>query len=218
MRPSTEDLLSARDGEPLGPEERAAIGASPECAHEVERLTAMQRSLQALPEVEPPADGWQRVLAAEHARHALRRRAARTLAGAGIAAALTLVALIVLVTTPAVESDRAAFIADRLDRRSPPAGTYVALLQESARLERLLAEIPRQGPVMTLRTASTIVGIEDQIALLDEQLSYADAVGLREPQREALWSERVELMNALLMVRAAQAPDRNLLILAGGFQ
>jgi hypothetical protein len=53
-------------------------------------------------------------------------------------------------------------------------------------------------------TAGAIVGLEDRIAFVDAQLSYAAAQDLAPPYREALWGERVELMNALVFVRFAQ--------------
>ena len=45
----------------------------------------------------------------------------------------------------------------------------------------------------------------DRIAFLDEQLVYGAAGELPAPQRAALWSGRVELMNALVNVRYAEA-------------
>jgi hypothetical protein len=94
--------------------------------------------------------------------------------------------------------------------RDPPAvpptpASYVALVQQSERLERLLAEMPDQRPIMTARTAGTIAGLEDRIAFIDEQLSYGAARGLDPPQQQALWGTRVDLMNALVHVRYAQA-------------
>ena len=52
--------------------------------------------------------------------------------------------------------------------------------------------------------AGTIVGLEDRIAYVYAQLSYAAARDLAPPYRKALWGERVELMNALVQVRFAQ--------------
>ena len=83
--------------------------------------------------------------------------------------------------------------------------SYSALVEESARLDRMLGQLQYQRPVMTGATASTIAGLEDRIAFIDEQLTYGSARGLPHPQRAALWGERVELMNALVHVRYAQA-------------
>lgn len=200
MRPSTEDLLSVRDGEPLAADTRAAIEASPESAHEVERLRALQGSLQALPEVAPPAGAWERIVAEEQRAAAASRRVSRAVAGFAAAATVALVAVIVVVAGP---SDDSVVIVDSAWSQAQPA-TYAALVAESARLERVLAEIPSQ-PVVRLGTVSTIVGLEDQIAVVDEQLSYGDAIGLPGAQRAALWSERVDLMSALVLVRASQS-------------
>ena len=201
MRPSTEDLLSVRDGEPLAAATRAAIEASPESTHEVERLRALQRSLRALPELAPPAGLWERIVAAEERAAVAPRRVARVLAGFGAAAAAALVALIYFVAGP---TDDPATIVRSPQPEARPV-TYAPLVAESARLERLLAEMPPRSQVVRLGTISTIVELEDQIALLDEQLSYGDAIGLEGPQRAALWSERVDLMSALILVRAANA-------------
>ena len=83
--------------------------------------------------------------------------------------------------------------------------SYTALVAESARLERLLGQISYQRPLMSGATASTIVGLEDRIGVIDEQLTYSTARGCRSRERDALWGERVELMNALVQVRYAQA-------------
>jgi hypothetical protein len=78
-------------------------------------------------------------------------------------------------------------------------------VEQSGRLDRLLAEMPAQRPLMTGATASTIAGLEDRIAFLDEQLAFGAAGKLPVPQRVALWSDRVEVMNALVNVRYAEA-------------
>ncbi len=83
--------------------------------------------------------------------------------------------------------------------------TYTSLSSESARLERLLNEIRYQPRLMNAATATTIAGLQDQIALVDQQLMYSRVNGLQATQAEALWQERVDLMNALLQVRYAQA-------------
>jgi hypothetical protein len=86
-----------------------------------------------------------------------------------------------------------------------PTPTYTSLVQESARLEQVLSQISYQRPLMTGGTAGTIVGLEDRIAVIDELSTYGSARGLKSPEREALLSERVELLNALVHVRLAQS-------------
>ncbi len=96
------------------------------------------------------------------------------------------------------------FVAVQPARVPGEGASYAPLVAESARLERLLAELPAPRPLMVGSAAGTVVGLEDRIALVDAQLSYAAARDLAPPYREALWGERVELMSALVYVRFAQ--------------
>ena len=85
------------------------------------------------------------------------------------------------------------------------AAAYTSLTSESARLERLLNEIPYRPRLVNAATATTITGLEDRIGQVDQVLMYSSVNGLRPEQTAALWQERVDLMNALLQVRYAQA-------------
>lgn len=202
MHGRTEDLLSLRDGEPLDAEERAAIDASPALRLEVERLRRVQRALQELPEIGPPPGVWERALAASEAP---RRGPRRLWTGIGAAATVAAVAVGYFAAqreAPVIPRDAVSFATARsIDGQPVP---FVVLLQESAALERLLAEVPRR-PMMAGSTAATIAGLEDRIAFIDGQLAYASTFQLQQPQREALWSERVDLMSALVHVRYAAA-------------
>lgn len=162
--------------------------------------------LRELPELEPPPGVWERVLEAHAARSAARRLSRRRLAVAAAVVLAVGAALYVGTRSDVPPSRFAARNAPSLaqDGASNDAPSYAPLIAESARLEQLLAELPAPRPVMVGSTAGTIVGLEDRIALVDAQLSYAAAQDLAPTYREALWGERVELMNALLYVRFAQ--------------
>lgn len=149
--------------------------------------------LRELPELPPPPGVWERVLAAERERAGVRRFWRRS---AALAATLAVVAVMTGVAYFKYARD-AAFEVE--------AANYTALVAESARLERVLAELPASRPLMVGSTASAIAGLEDRIAVVDAQLSYAAAQDVAPPYRQALWGERVELMNALVYVRFAQA-------------
>jgi hypothetical protein len=146
--------------------------------------------LRELPQLPPPPGMWERVLEAERARRAARRFWQRGVATAAVAAAVAVGVAAYVINLDSAERDAAAF---------------QALVAESARLERVLADLPAPRPLMAGSTAGTIAGLEDRIALVDTQLSYAAAEDVATPYRRALWGERVELMNALVMVRYAQA-------------
>ncbi len=160
--------------------------------------------LRELPELAPPPGVWDRVLEAERVRAATRRFRRRALA----AAAAVAVAAIPLIYAATLQNPTppTLHVGVPPPARVPGEGTsYALLVAESARLERLLAQLPAPRPLMVGSAAGTVVGLEDRIALVDAQLSYAAARDLAPPYREALWGERVELMNALVYVRLAQA-------------
>ena len=85
------------------------------------------------------------------------------------------------------------------------AAAYTSLTSESARLERMLNEIPYRPRLVNAGTATMISGLEDRIGQVDQVLMYSSANGLQPEQTVALWQERVDLMNALLQVRYAEA-------------
>ena len=159
--------------------------------------------LRELPELAPPPDAWERVLAAAAARAAARR--VRRRAGLAVAAFIAAaVPLGYLATFDAPMPPTLTVVTPPLARVPD---SYAPLVAESARLERLLAELPEPRPRIVGAMAGTVVGLEDRIAVIDAQLSYAAARDLKPSYREALWGERVELMNALVHVRFAQAQD-----------
>ena len=82
---------------------------------------------------------------------------------------------------------------------------YLDLAEQSMRLEAVLAVLPPPRRVMRAGTASTIVGLEDRIALIDAQLIRTRNESLPREYREALMRDRVEVMNALVNVRYAQS-------------
>jgi hypothetical protein len=210
MRPSTEDLLAVRDGEPLDASAKAVIESSLVHGRDVERLRRVQNALRALPALEPPVDVLGRVLEAKEAREVGRTRWLRFAVGAGVAAAVATAAT-VYVTTSSQSRQPEVAPATLVASGEPNAphvtapASYVSLVEQSGRLDQLLAELPAQRPLMTGATASTIAGLEDRIAFVDDQLAFSAAGKLPVPQRAALWSDRVELMNALVSVRYAEA-------------
>jgi hypothetical protein len=187
--------------------------------NEVESLRRMQSALQALPDFDPPAGAWKAIAAAERETRGGRNDVMRRAAGVGVAAAVAMGAIVYLGSVTRVPNDVVSTTTTRTDSRADaPVGlpelvlggrvvpaSYTALVEESARLDRMLGQLQYQRPVMTAATASTIAGLEDRIAFIDQQLTYGSARGVAQPERTALWSERVELMNALVHVRYAQA-------------
>jgi hypothetical protein len=159
--------------------------------------------LNELPELAPPPGIWERVLEGVGARAASRRLRRRVAIAASVIVAAAAVPLTYVLTRPA-PPPTLTLIPLVPDRVPWDETSYAPLMIESARLERVLAEMPAPPPLVVGTTSGTIVGLEDRIAYVDAQLSYAAARDLASPYRKALWGERVELMNALVQVRFAQ--------------
>jgi hypothetical protein len=208
MRPDIEDLLTIRDGEPIDAM-TAEICTAPEHEQEIERLRRMRKALCNLPEVAPPGGVWERVVATERATRFHGPRRLQLAGGAAVAAAVAVAAIVYVGTSeperPAPRVTVPVSVGPEQLVQTSVRASYASLVDESARLERVLGEIPYQRPLMSGATAGTIVVLEDRIAFVDAQLTYGAARGLRDPQRRALWGERVELMNALVQVRLAQS-------------
>jgi hypothetical protein len=159
--------------------------------------------LRELPQLSPPAGVWERALAQHETRAAARRLRHRAAAWTATVTITAAIAYFAATLDSAPRPTLSVRPSQSRELNAEPA-SYAPLVAESVRLERLLAELPAPRPLMAGATASTIVGLEDRIALVDAQLSYAAARDLAQPYRAALWSERVELMNALVHVRFAQ--------------
>jgi hypothetical protein len=160
--------------------------------------------LKSLPSLEPRADLEPVVLAAmERAAQTGKRRPSRSshlAKAAGLAAVAGVGALFAL---------WAVSYEDPADRRVAAIGgddrTYFELAEQSAHLDALLAVLPPQRRVMRADTASTIVDLEDRIALIDAELYRSAVQAAPADYRVALLRDRVEVMNALVNVRYAQS-------------
>jgi hypothetical protein len=149
--------------------------------------------LSALPEFEPPVDGWQAIIAARRRREAGQsRRWPIALAAAVLAAVAVLAWQLQSMQRVPVATD-------------PPAAVVFAddsVRAQNARLEAMLAALP-EARVMRGSTAFTVSQLEDRLAFVDDRLSRITLEPNAPEHAERLWRERVELMNSLVQVRYA---------------
>ena len=172
------------------------------------RIEDRLKALGASPAIEPPAELESRTLAAM-SRAAATRKAVYSprvfVRAAGLAVAIGAGVLLSAWLLSENAADPPAELADA----GAPAQTiddfYSLLVEESMRLEELLALMPAPRRVMRADTASTIVGLEDRVALIDAALSQNGAEANEPEYRTALMLDRVEVMNALVNVRYAQS-------------
>jgi hypothetical protein len=186
-----EDLLAMRDGEGSSAARRHAeeCGA---CRAELDRVHQRVAALKALPALRPPRDRWPIVRATVDAA---RRRRRRIMAGwASLAAAAALVGIVGVRAVQAHREQLAARPA-RLD----------SLVTQSQQLEEALRAYDPAGRVLSGRAASTVVQLEDGIALVDAQLGEAQREGARQADLVPLWQQRVQLMGQLVNVHVTRA-------------
>ncbi|HEX5420544.1 MAG TPA: hypothetical protein VFY39_11135 [Gammaproteobacteria bacterium] len=206
-------MLRLRDGEPVDARLKERLLAESGGARELERLARVKRELGELPALAPPPEAWARIAAEIAERRASSSRARRRLTRLGAAAALVCglgLAAFFGAGRDQPVSERGPSVSSPGPSGSNPEpaaapDSYASLLSESARLEQALAQLHYEPKLMSAGTAGTIAGLEDTIALLDQQLTLAAADKADRSQREALWRERVNVMNALVQVRYAQS-------------
>ncbi|MGH8496840.1 MAG: hypothetical protein ACREVN_11965 [Gammaproteobacteria bacterium] len=200
MHARIDELLSLRDGEPVGADTARHVAACVACGGEVHRLRDVRSRLRALPgESRPPAT-WEAISA--RAYPASTGRSSRRLAAFGSAASVLFVAVATawLLRNSPVEAPAVESVAQADDGELQP-----ELVRRSMELENALRALDHQPGIVRGSTAGTIAEIEDRIALVDYQLNYAAGGQLTDIQSARLWQQRVDLLNSLVQVRYAQA-------------
>lgn len=206
MHASLEQLIGLRDDEPVAVEVRQHVRGCSRCAAALNGLLAARERVQSLADPMPPADAWQRVLAASE-RSSRRRRWLPAAAGLGIAA---------------TAAGMAIFFAPRGTQPAQPALAVASqsvgqpadidqLMAQSRYLERAVYKLGGRSDdtAMSAGTASTIAALEDRIALIDYEIGTAkqDSRPAASDHVKQLWQQRVDLLQSLAAVRYAQVAN-----------
>ena len=177
------------------------------CALTADEHDELQQGLRALSDTMPPRAVWNRIREQAEAEGllptALMSRRTTWFAGAGVAAAGVLAALMLpgLVNPP---TETFPVVPSNLPTNTAELSTLQTLMVQSRQLESDLRSLPEEPRVMRASTVATISDLEDRIAAIDYQLNHPD-VQMTSDDRELFWRERVRLMNSLLQLRYAQA-------------
>jgi hypothetical protein len=205
MHASVDQLLSLRDGAPVGAGIREHVRDCPHCSTRLADATRMRERLRALPVAPEPADdAWTSI---EALVASIRRRRRRMAGLAPLAAAASVAALAVFAAMRWVEPGTSApqSAATVASTASLASDEQLAVLQaRSQALEAMLAAMPARPAVERAATSVPIESLEAQVQWLDHQLTVADAGG-RVPQAQQLWRDRVEVMNSLVQLRYVEA-------------
>ena len=186
---SIDELLAVRDGDEPGELSEHLAGCA-ECRSELDRLNDVRARLGRLPVSRPERDVWPAVRAAAEAQ----RWRGPWIWGARVVA--TLAATFTLAV--GVRGTLDAWRESRLARETH------ALMAESQRLEQAVRSYDASGRVVAGRTAGAVAQLEDQIALVDAQLTQAQTGRATSRDVLDLWQERVRLLDAMASVQTTQ--------------
>jgi hypothetical protein len=203
MHAGFQELLSLRDGAPIGADVAQHVARCAHCRHELGRLTTLKHELRQLPRLEPPPDGWS-TIREELARSPIRTRRSSWLSLSAAGVLFLVVALAFLLST---HRDRGGVIVGSTiaTNARDSKDTIGLLVTRSQQLEGILQRLPRRPTVERAATSATIDELQTSIQLLDLQLS---AVATGDPDRDrtqGLWNTRVQLLSSLVSVRYAEA-------------
>jgi hypothetical protein len=174
------------------------------CRRELARLGQIRAQLQALPPIPPSRGLWKSV-----AVGSLSRREPSPfpwVSAIAIAASFVLGLALIQRLGPGV-ADPGASAPETPIAEVVPSVEPVSvgdLQQRSRQLEALRRAMPQRAGVVRASTARTIADLQDRVALVDMRLNAAAELGLDPAQQQALWQERVILMQSLLRLEYAQ--------------
>jgi len=77
-------------------------------------------------------------------------------------------------------------------------------MERSQELEATLRAIGPEGRVLNGRAANAVVQLEDEIALVDQQLAATGRTANRDAEFVHLWQQRVDLLDALVGVHVTR--------------
>jgi hypothetical protein len=215
MHATVKDLISVRDGEPVGAGIAEHVGGCEECSAALAELSEVRRELRRLPDYEPPSRSWAAIEQQLRSPALARRRswdwratgwraqAAAAAVGLGALLFVLLIGPIMHGSSPDTHSSE-SHQSNKTAQAFEPVGALVARSQE---LEAVLNGLPRPR-VERAATSAAIDELQARIEVLDLQLSNADESGLSGPQAQQLWSQRVQLLNSLVSVRYAEQAAR----------
>ena len=149
--------------------------------------TDIAELLRTMPDLEPPANGWQRI-AARQTRLYWKRRGGFAVA-ASVVIALIVGYLQVSRPGPTVQPFIVSAPDVRPDARAVDARVR-ALQQRSQYMERLLNDLPPRGRLARADAAGVIAELEDRIAAVDYQLNR---VGINQVGRDQIDSRRADV-------------------------
>ena len=201
MHATIEQLLAYKEGR-ASAENAGHIGNCPVCRAELDRLDATAAAMADLPDEKPRRDLWP-LIEADAKERRTTRLAKIAWASSATAAAVLLTVFIVMGIR--VRTPREAVDSQSLRKRQASTQQELKpLIFQSQKLEALLRRLDAGTPVLKGRTASAIAELQDQVAIVDLQISLLQTGREPSDQIVRLWRERVKLLTTLVAVRTGR--------------
>ena len=202
MHARIDQLLSVLDREPVDAVVHAHVEQCSSCAAQLQQLTQTTEQLRDLPQLDVPPHLWQQIsaqLPMARVRPWWQRRASIAATAAGVLA----LGIFAMQWPGPVRETQPVQQAARPSIQVQPAVSVQQLVERSRQLEQALEYLPQRPSVERVGMAATVDTIEERVQWLDWQLT-----SLPESEastQQALWRERVTLMDSLVKLRYAQS-------------
>ncbi|MGH8263045.1 MAG: anti-sigma factor family protein [Steroidobacteraceae bacterium] len=207
MHPDLAELLKLRDASRSDGPAAEHVAGCDLCRTELERLRQLRTALRALPDVGGP-DRWPEAAARLEGAAVSSRPLPRPtwrLAGTMAAVLAIAVGLAVFDGSTPQRTQRPDQVPANSNVAAASDSSVAALIEESKRLERLLAAIPGEPRVARATTVMTTAGLEDRIQWVDLAIGAGEERDFDSTTVMPLWRQRVDLMKSLVAVRYAEA-------------
>lgn len=159
----------------------------------LDTMNEVRSALRALPALTPPAGAWV---------GAQVKLAARDAGGAATPVRLAMAASLVAMLAAVMLWSGVPQGGAPADRPAPLGAPINDLVAENARLEAVLADLPRPSTTRA-GTAYAVAALEDRLAVIDDRLTAVSLQPAAPETTEELWRQRVNLMNSLVQVQYA---------------
>ena len=206
MHAHLHELLSLRDGEPVGQQAAAHVEGCALCAQRLAHLQAIRQRLRTLPDVVASGrDGWAEVerRIVERTQAPGRRVRIGLLAAAASVGSLAVLAGLRL--QDGARQDPEPFANLGAEVAADPQIKIAELQRQSLQLETILAALPERPAVERAATALPIETLEAQVQWVDHRLLEFEAAETVDPEAEQLWRDRIGIMNSLVQLRYVEA-------------
>lgn len=208
MHATTEQLITLRDGEPIGAEVQSHVCDCSECSSALNALVELRRQLATLPEFALPEQAFEKIRQRMTREESSAESRYNWLRAASVAMVASVVVAVTLVMFPQAAQPPATTAISA----ASPTVSVSQLITQSRYLENAVLSLNSDADhlMISAGTAATVAALEDRIALIDYEINKASVDPRQQSRLSQLWRQRVTLLQSLAAVRYAQVASSNI--------